>query len=74
VIAPDEAVAAVGSGGAFAQAAAMALLRSTDLPAEEIARQALAIAGDIDVFTSGSGTILTVGPDIAADDDQEDDV
>lgn len=65
VIAPDEAVAAVGSGGAFAQAAAMALLRATDLPAEEIARQALAIAGEIDVYTSGAGTILTVGPETA---------
>jgi ATP-dependent HslUV protease, peptidase subunit HslV len=61
VIAPDEPVAAVGSGGAFAQAAALALLRGTDLPADEIARRALAIAGEIDVFTSGTGTVLTVG-------------
>ncbi len=61
VISPDDPVAAVGSGGAFAQAAALALLRATDLGAEEIARRALAIAGEIDVYTSGSGTILTVG-------------
>ena len=61
VISPDEAVAAVGSGGAYAQAAALALLRATDLDAAEIARRALAIAGEIDVYTSGSGTVLTVG-------------
>jgi ATP-dependent HslUV protease, peptidase subunit HslV len=61
VITPDDPVAAVGSGGAFAQAAALALLRATDLGAEEIARRALAIAGEIDVYTSGSGTVLTVG-------------
>ncbi len=60
-VAPDATVAAVGSGGAYAQAAALALLRATDLPAEAIARRALAIAGEIDVFTSGSGTVLTVG-------------
>lgn len=83
VISPDEAVAAVGSGGAYAQAAALALLRATDLDAAEIARRALAIAGEIDVYTSGSGTVLTVGgPDgeagnggamsEAADNDAED--
>lgn len=60
VIAPDEPVAAVGSGGPYAQAAATALLRHTDLSAEEIGRAALAIAADIDVFTSGNATVLTV--------------
>jgi len=63
VLAPDEPVAAVGSGGAFAQAAATALLRHTDLGAEEIGRAALAIAADIDVFTSGNATVLTVTAD-----------
>ncbi len=61
VIAPDEPVVAVGSGGPYAQAAAMALLRNTSLSAEEIGRQALAIAAEIDVFTSGTATVLTVG-------------
>ncbi|HEX7005126.1 MAG TPA: ATP-dependent protease subunit HslV [Trueperaceae bacterium] len=61
VIAPDEPVVAVGSGGAYAQAAALALLRNTDLGAEEIARQALSIAADIDIYTSGTATVLTVG-------------
>jgi len=60
VISPDESVVAVGSGGPYAQAAAIALLRNTDLSAEEIGRQALSIAADIDVFTSGTATVLTV--------------
>lgn len=72
VITPDDSVAAVGSGGAYAQAAALALLRGTDLGAEEIARRALAIAGEIDVYTSGSGTVLTVGGDDASDEDGDD--
>lgn len=61
VIAPDEKVAAVGSGGAYAQAAATALVRNTELSAEEIARQALLIAAEIDIYTSGTPTVLTVG-------------
>lgn len=61
VIAPDEPVAAVGSGGAYAQAAALALLRHTDMGAEEIARRALLIAAEIDIYTSGNATVLTVG-------------
>src|SRR5680860_402120 len=61
VIAPDEPVAAVGSGGPYAQAAALALLRNTTMSAEEIGRQALAVAADIDVYTSGTASVLTVG-------------
>lgn len=61
VVAPDEPVAAVGSGGAYAQAAALALLRHTELNAEEIAREAIRIAGDIDIYTSGDATVLVVG-------------
>jgi ATP-dependent HslUV protease subunit HslV len=60
VISPDDPVVAVGSGGAFAQAAALALLRHTDLGAEAIAREALAIAAEIDIYTSGTATVLTV--------------
>ncbi len=67
VISPDDPVAAVGSGGAFAQAAALALLRHTDLDAETIARKALGIAAEIDVFTSGNATVLTVGGDVDAE-------
>lgn len=61
IISPDEPVAAVGSGGPYAQAAATALLRHTDMGAEEIARAALAIAAEIDIYTSGNATVLTVG-------------
>lgn len=61
VIAPDENVVAVGSGGAYAQAAAIAMLRNTDLPAVEIAEKALLIAADIDIYTSGNATVLSTG-------------
>lgn len=60
VVAPDEAVAATGSGGPYAQAAATALLRHTGLSAAEIAREAIAIAAEIDIYTSGNATVLTV--------------
>jgi ATP-dependent HslUV protease, peptidase subunit HslV len=60
VITPDEKVVVVGSGGAYAQAAALALLRHSDLGAEEIAKNALQIAADIDIYTSGNMTVLTV--------------
>jgi ATP-dependent HslUV protease, peptidase subunit HslV len=60
VVSPDEDVAATGSGGPFAQAAAIALLRHTDLSAEEIARRAIEIAADIDIYSSGNATVLTV--------------
>ncbi len=60
VITPDEKVVVVGSGGAYAQAAAIALLRHSDMRAEEVARNALQIAADIDIYTSGNMTVLTV--------------
>src|ERR1017187_1005760 len=47
VIEPDEGVAAIGSGGPFATAAASALMRNTDLSARRIAEEAMAIAGKI---------------------------
>ncbi len=52
VIEPDDGVLAVGSGGAFALAAARALLRNTKMPAAAIAREALKIASEICVFTN----------------------
>jgi len=48
---------AIGSGGPYAQAAALALLRNTDLEAKEIVEKALGIAGDICVFTNQNITI-----------------
>lgn len=52
VIEPDEPIAAIGSGGPYAQAAASALLRNTEMSAEEIARKALEIAGEICIYTN----------------------
>jgi ATP-dependent HslUV protease subunit HslV len=60
VLAPDDPVAAVGSGGAYAQAAALALLRHSDMGAPEIAERALKIAAEIDIYTSGNATVLRV--------------
>jgi len=52
VIEPDEGIAAIGSGGAYAQAAAAALLRNTQLDAVEIARRGLEIASEICIYTN----------------------
>ena len=52
VIEPDDGIAAIGSGGAYALAAARALLANTELSAKEIAYKAIDIASDICVFTN----------------------
>ena len=52
VIDPDEGIAAIGSGGNYALAAARALLQNTELSASEIAEKALKIASSICVFTN----------------------
>ena len=52
VIDPDDGVAAIGSGGNFAMAAARALVQNTDLSAHEIAEKALHIAAGICVYTN----------------------
>lgn len=57
VIEPDFGVAAIGSGGSFALSAAKALLKHSSLDAEEIAREAMEIAGDICVFTNHNLTM-----------------
>jgi ATP-dependent HslUV protease, peptidase subunit HslV len=57
VLEPEHGVAAVGSGGNFALAAARALVDHTDLDAEAVARQAMAIAADICVYTNGHLTV-----------------
>ncbi|MCQ2559315.1 MAG: ATP-dependent protease subunit HslV [Clostridia bacterium] len=54
VIEPDDGVAAIGSGGNYALAAARALVRRTDLEASDIAREALTIASEICVYTNGN--------------------
>ena len=57
VIEPEDGIAAIGSGGSFAQAAAKALLENTDLPAREIARKALHIAAEICIYTNDNITV-----------------
>jgi ATP-dependent HslUV protease subunit HslV len=57
VIEPSEGVAGIGSGGPFALAAARALLRHTALPAGEVCREALRIAGEICVYTNDRLTV-----------------
>jgi len=52
VIEPEQGIAAIGSGGAYAQAAARALLENTDLGPKEIVTKALTIAGDICIYTN----------------------
>ncbi len=57
VVQPEHDLIAIGSGGNFAQAAAVALLENTELDVREIAEKALNIAGDICVFTNHHHTI-----------------
>jgi len=52
IIEPDDGVAAVGSGGPYALAAARALIRHTQMGAAEVVREALSIAADICVYTN----------------------
>ncbi len=52
VIDPDESIAAIGSGGSYATAAARALMENTDLNAREIAEKAMKIAGEICIYTN----------------------
>lgn len=60
VIDPDEGIAAIGSGGNYALAAARALLQNTDLSAAEIAEKALHIAASICVYTNDQIIVETV--------------
>ncbi|MGL5292096.1 MAG: ATP-dependent protease subunit HslV [Enterovibrio sp.] len=57
VVQPENDLIAIGSGGNFAQAAAIALLENTDLNARDIAQKSLTIAGSICVFTNHFQTI-----------------
>jgi ATP-dependent HslUV protease subunit HslV len=59
VLEPEHDIAAIGSGGNYALAAARGLME-TDLDAETIARKAMAIAADICVYTNGNLTVETI--------------
>ena len=52
LIEPDDGIAAIGSGGHYALAAARALVRSTDLPASRVATEAMQVAGEICIYTN----------------------
>ncbi|HEU4793364.1 MAG TPA: ATP-dependent protease subunit HslV [Nitrolancea sp.] len=59
VIEPDDGVAAIGSGGPFAAAAARALFRHTQMNASEIAEAAMRVAADLCIYTNSQITIET---------------
>jgi ATP-dependent HslUV protease, peptidase subunit HslV len=54
VVEPDHGIAAVGSGGHYALAAARALMEHTQLSAREVAQTAMGIAADIDIYTNAN--------------------
>src|SRR5262245_30548062 len=60
VIEPDDGVAAIGSGSSYAQAAARALVRHTQLPAAEIARSAMEIAASMCIYTNDHILLYTL--------------
>ena len=70
VIAPDDGVLAIGSGGSYALAAARALIKHTDLPAREIALEALAISGEICIYSNQNIVVeeLAETPDARQDE------
>src|SRR5579859_1639065 len=65
VIEPDDGIAAIGSGGAYAQAAARALVRHTEMPAREIARSAMEIAASMCIYTNDRILLFTLDDDAA---------
>src|SRR5262245_20175299 len=60
VVEPEAGIVAIGSGGAYAQSAAKALLENTELPAREIVSKSLAIAGEICIYTNQNHVIETL--------------
>lgn len=60
VLEPENGVVAIGSGGAYAQAAAIALLGNTELSAQDIVKQSLSIAGELCIYTNMNHTIETL--------------
>jgi ATP-dependent HslUV protease subunit HslV len=60
VLEPELGIVAIGSGGAYAQAAARALVENTDLPAADVVKKALTIAGDLCIYTNQQHSIETL--------------
>lgn len=63
VIEPDDGVVAIGSGGSYATAAARALIRNTGLSSPEVARLAMEIAGEMDIYTNNNVAFFTLSVD-----------
>lgn len=62
VIEPDDGVAAIGSGSMYALAAARALIRFSDMPADKIVGSAMKIASEICVYTNDNIKVITLEP------------
>jgi ATP-dependent HslUV protease subunit HslV len=61
VLEPEYGIVAIGSGGAYAQASARALLAHTELPPDQIVKRSLEIAGDICIYTNQNHIVETLG-------------
>ncbi len=61
VLEPEHGIVAIGSGGAYAQAAARALVEHTSLPASQVVQRSLEIAGDICIYTNHNHIVETLG-------------
>ena len=61
VLEPELGIVAIGSGGAYAQAAARALLQHTEMTPAEVVKQSLTIAGDLCIYTNQQHVIETLG-------------
>ncbi len=60
VLEPEHGLAAIGSGGAYAQSAARALLENTDLPPAEVVKKSLEIAGELCIYTNQNHIVETL--------------
>ena len=62
VLEPEQGIVAIGSGGAYAQSAARALIENTELTPEEVVKKSLTIAGDLCIYTNHCHTIEVLKP------------
>ncbi|GAB4554568.1 MAG: ATP-dependent protease subunit HslV [Rhizobacter sp.] len=61
VLEPEQGIVAIGSGGSYAQASAIALLQYTDMAPKDIVKRSLEIAGDLCIYTNQNHIIETLG-------------
>ncbi len=62
VLEPEQGIVAIGSGGAYAQSAARALIENTELAPEDVIKKSLTIAGDLCIYTNQCHTIEILKP------------